>query len=272
MSVAAVLMVKDEVDIIESTVRHLLEHTDFVIVSDNLSTDGTRDILEQLAGESGRMLVVDDDVFAYYQADKTTALAARARELGYDWVIPCDADEMWVADDGRRIGDWLYAIPPDVPAVAARIFHYMPTAIDPPASEVPNPFARIGWRLSGASSLPKVCVRAVPGLTIDPGNHGVKIDGVPPALVAGGLRVNHYSWRSTEQYAHKIVNGARVYAATNLDESIGPHWRMWGDPYAEDLPERAADHFRRYFWAPAPPCAPGSSDPRGMTYDPAIVA
>ena len=121
------------------------------------------------------------------------------------------------------------------------------------------------------SSLPKVAVRLRPGLVIDAGNHGARFHGHAAPLSGGGLRVNHYSWRSAEQYGRKIRNGARAYAATDLPEGVGAHWRMWGDPDAPDLEERAAEHFRTYFHASRPPYAPGSSDPTSLIYDPAVT-
>ena len=270
MTTAAVLMVRDERDVIEYTLRHLLEQVDFVLVADNGSTDGTFELMRDLERENmGQLLVTIDDEIAYFQSRKMSALADRVRELGYDWIVPADADEIWVCEPNERtIAEHLLSIPPDVLTVNARLFHYLPTALD---GRDLNPFARIGWRLAGASSLPKVAVRLRPGLVIEAGNHGATYDWQRPRLVGGGLRVNHYSWRSPEQYARKIRNGARAYAATDLPEEVGPHWRMWGDPEAPDLEERAAAHFRLHFHAPRPPYAPGSSDPASLVYDPAVT-
>src|ERR1700688_33804 len=109
MSVAAVLLVKDEADIIEFTLRHLKAQVDWIYAADNGSTDGTREILDALENGTAEawLTVLDDPVVAYYQAEKMTALAVRARMNGYQWVIPADADEFWYATDGRPIRDFL---------------------------------------------------------------------------------------------------------------------------------------------------------------------
>lgn len=266
-SCCAVLMVRDEADIIEHTVRHLATQVDHILVSDNLSSDGTSEILSRLVVEGLPLSILPDDEIAYFQSKKMSWLADRAREAGYEWGVFCDADEMWVADDRRPIREWLLGIPPDIPAVAGRLYHYLPTAQD---TDDPDPFRRICWRLAETSALPKMAARLVPGLVVEAGNHFVTVDGVHPRLVGGGLRVNHYSWRTPGQFARKVRNGARAYAATDLPKSVGPHWRMWGDPEAADLEERAAAHFRAYFFAADPPCAPGSTDPGGLVYDPAL--
>ena len=90
-------MVKDEADIVAATVAHMCGQVDAVIVADNNSTDGTRDILDGLP-----VTVVDDPDPAYYQSRKMTALAGRARvEFDATWVIPFDADEWWYSPHGR---------------------------------------------------------------------------------------------------------------------------------------------------------------------------
>ncbi len=142
-SVCAVMLVKDEADVIGYTIEHLLTQVDSIIVSDNGSTDGTRELLGEYA-EAGQIGLEDDDDVAYWQSRKTTALAEKARELGFDWVIPCDADERWRSDDGTPIRTYLRGVTPDVRVIQACLFHYMPTLLDDRSES--NPFARIGWR------------------------------------------------------------------------------------------------------------------------------
>ena len=49
------MMVRDDADIVETTIRHLLYHTDEVLVVDHRSVDGTREILESLPVELWRL-------------------------------------------------------------------------------------------------------------------------------------------------------------------------------------------------------------------------
>ena len=180
MTVAAILLVKDEADVIEWTLRHLhRQDVDAAIVADNGSTDGTREILDRLVAETdGWLAVQDDPEVGYWQSAKTTALAHEAHERGFDWVIPCDADEMWVAADGRTVGAWLRGVPPDVLLARAALYNYVPTAEDPADS---NPFTRIGWRLAEPAPLGKVACRLRPDLTVEAGNHGASYDVFPLA-------------------------------------------------------------------------------------------
>lgn len=255
------MLVKDEADIIDSTIGHLTDEVDHIIVADNLSSDGTREILAQWAHDApGFITVQDDTVVAYMQSDKTTALAMQAYALGHTWVLPVDADECWIADDGRRIRDWLNGISPDVRVVRALLYNHIPTALDD--EDETNPFRRIGWRQTdhAPAKFGKVAVRCGPNVVIEMGNHGAYMPG--RKTEGGGLTVRHYSWRSAAQYVRKIQNGATAYAASGLAEGFGGHWRMFGD---DPDPEAVADHFHEWFWR-ADPEADDS-----LVYDPAPV-
>jgi GT2 family glycosyltransferase len=253
MSTAAVMMVKDELDVIEHVIAHLTDHVDVIYVSDNASKDGTLAWLEDVGVHEYPVRLKHDPDPAYFQSIKTTAMAMRAFEDGHQWVVPCDADEVWYAD-GRPIKDFLDGLAPDIQIVAAELLHHFPTALDPPARDLvgvgdvpgaetivdafrltpePNPFKRIGYRKRAASNLGKV---------IEAGNHDATTRGT--ALRTSGLHVRHYSWRTVEQFVRKIRNGEAAYAATDLPETTGDHWRKFAGK-----PDKAiADHFWLWFY------------------------
>ena len=249
MSVAAVMLVRDEADIVEVTVRHLLANVDQLLVADNLSTDGTRVILDRLAAEHPNQLtVVTDGEVGYYQSRKTTEMAGRMLERGHQWVIPCDADEIWLSPDGRTLANFLAGIPWDVQAVRADVYNHVCTAKDD-RREL-DPTRRICWRQTQPLPLGKVACRLRPDLTIHAGNHSSTTEG--PGLVAAGLQIRHFPYRSEDQFVRKAMNGAEAYAATDLPESTGVHWRMYGRMVEEHGVQAAAQWFRDYFVSPRP--------------------
>lgn len=256
MSVCAVMLVKDEADIIGVTLRHLLWHVDHVIVQDNMSTDGTGALLNAVAEADPRITVLEDDEVGYYQSIKTSSLALRAFHMGHEWALPCDADEIWYTADGRAIRDYLAGVAPDVRVIQAQLFNHLPTGEDDPDDE--NPVTRIQWRQREPAPLFKVCARTGPDLFIEMGNHSAKFDG--HGLTVGGLRIRHFSWRSADQYVRKIRNGQAAYAATNMDESVGAHWRMFSEVDDQGI----RDHYFRWF-CPADPTA------AELMHDPAPV-
>jgi len=252
MSVAAVMMVRDELDVVGHTIGHLLTQVDHVYVADNRSTDGTSDVVRAF-GED-RVSVTRDDVVAYNQAEKTTRLAMWALRDGHEWVVPCDADEIWLGPDGMTVGEFLSRQGRDVQLVTALLYDHIPTADDPADQRVPQ--LRIGWRRRDPGVLPKVAARLHRKLTIHPGNHGADY-GRHKALAVDGLTLRHFTWRTREQYVRKIRNGLEAYADV-ARKDIGVHWRMHDG--ASD--EQIADHFDTWFWSPDP-----SSD-AALIYDP----
>lgn len=241
MITAAVTMVRDEEDIIEATVRNMLAQVDVVIVADNRSVDGTREILDGLP-----VIVIDDPERGYFQSEKMTRLAHMARiEYCADWVIPFDADEWWYSPHGR-IGDILEDITV-WPIVTAELYDHVPTGTDRPGL---SPVRAINWRRVAPGKLPKVACRTAPDLVIEQGNHGAHYDA--PAPRTSGLIVRHFPYRSPEQFARKAINGADAYAATNLPEDVGRHWREYGRIAQEHGEEALHDVFRRWFWVDEP--------------------
>jgi hypothetical protein len=244
--VAAVSMVKDEGDVVELTVGRMAGSVDVVLVADNGSTDATRAILEQFEN----VLVVDDSEPGYFQSRKMTRLAQQAAaSFEAEWVVPFDADEVWLPTQGSRIADLLDGMPEEALIAEAVVLDHVAT----PGDHVLSP-----WRRTEILPLRKVAVRTRPDLTIHQGNHSATFENVKrPLTVTGQLEVRHFPHRSAEQMIRKARNGAAAYAATNLPADVGAHWRQWGELTDEQLREV----FHEFYF---------SADPEadGLVYDP----
>lgn len=252
MATFGIAMVKDEADVVAGTIRHMADEVDHLIVADNGSTDGTREILEEMEA-SLSLTVVDDPETAYYQSFKMSRLAERAADAGATWIVPFDADEIWVAE--HRIADLLADTSADI--AIARLFNHFATAIDPDESD---PFLQLGWRQRDPGTLPKVAFRWEPGSTIHQGNHGV-------TRPSGGrdeqlLEIRHFPYRSAAQFVRKARNGAAAYRAANLPATEGAHWRAYGDILDRRGEEGLGDVFREHFWYLSPTDS-------GLIHDPA---
>jgi glycosyltransferase involved in cell wall biosynthesis len=242
MTVAGISMMKDEADIVETTVGAMLRSTDFVIVADNGSTDGTRDLLADMAKADDRLEVRDDDDPAYYQAAKMTALAAAASERGAEWVVPFDADEVWYSPFGR-IADVL-TDESGASIASAQMFDHVASGLD---ADI-GPVERIGWRRRAPTELLKVAAKARPAVNIHQGNH----DADHGHRVHHLLVIRHFPYRSVEQFVSKVRNGAAAYAATDLPKNVGAHWREYGEILKSGGEEALADVFRTWYWEPNP--------------------
>lgn len=257
MIVAAVSMLKDEEDVAAHVVNQMIdEGFDLIIVADNLSTDRTLDCLKRAKLRAAvEVLVQEDTEPAYYQSTKMTNLARQAASMGATWIVPFDADEVWYCKE-TRVADFLRGQPEYVSVVTADLYNHFATSIDAPS---PIPFKRLTWRQCDPGALPKVAFRWQPQARIMQGNHGV--EGVVGRTVSG-LEIRHFPYRSLEQFIRKARNGAAAYAATNLPEYEGAHWRSYGkllEEYGEKALEEVWD---QYFHFLSPVDA-------GMVYDPA---
>lgn len=236
-NVWGVSMMRDELDIVATTVPHMLTQVDRLIVADNLSSDGTGDYLDLLAEQVGpeRLIVVSDPEPAYYQAEKMTKLARQAIEMGATWVVPFDADEWWYSPFHPRVADALEAMPSRVTGATADIYDHVATALD---DTTQPPELRYGWRRVEKLPLHKMAGRAHPSLVVTQGNHHVRFDdGATSArAIEHRLVIRHFPYRSVGQFIQKVRNGAAAYAAAEgLALDAGAHWRKWGQYTDEEL-------------------------------------
>lgn len=214
----AVGMVKNEADIIESSIRHLqVQGIDKILVVDNMSTDGTGEKLHRLSEEVPGLIVGQDLEPGYFQSAKMTLLGDLARKAGASWIVPFDADEFWFGQSGtvaetlRRSRD----------AVArAQVFNVFPGV------------ATDGWYIDDQPHFDaKVAFQPFRGSVISMGNHEV----TRPGRRRDVLRIIHYPWRSFEQYQRKVRQGAEALSLTDLPTELGYHWRALGTATPEQL-------------------------------------
>lgn len=245
MTTALISMCRDEADITEAFIRHAASQVDFMVVADNNSVDGTRDILDRLAKELP-LTVLDDPEIGFYQSVKMSELGEQAREMGADWIVPADFDEFWVSPHGR-LGDILEQHTVDYGLVTAELYDYVATDLDDHCQS--DPTKRLKWRRPYPLPLHKVAARAVPGLVIAMGNHWAHHPIPARFTESPALVVRHLPYRTADQFIRKARNGSEAYrATTGLDESVGAHWRQWGAFTDEQL----VDVFTTYYWRDRP--------------------
>jgi glycosyltransferase involved in cell wall biosynthesis len=211
-------VVRNEVDIIALSVRVLLEQgIDRILILDNGSTDGTVDLLADLA----RACPLDwsASTNAFRQDQLLTRLAQRAYLRGADWVLPFDADEFWLAPGstiravlGTSSAGALSVQP--ITFVQRREQHdLVPDALRTMTRRVADPVGRIDEiaRLVDSEAVafvehryaPKWISRAAPDLRIGWGNHSVA--GVNGALeTSDAITCLHAALRAREILERKL--------------------------------------------------------------------
>jgi hypothetical protein len=213
VQLALTLLAKNETDVIDANIAyHLGAGVDFVVATDNGSTDGTLEILERYERE-GVLHLIREPSTDFRQGEWVTRMARLAAERGAGWVINADADEFWWprAGDLKEVlerlperygvvhGVWrpFVARPDDGSHFAERmtVRLSMQAAINDPT----NPFRPAR----------KATHRAHPGVRVRDGNHDV--EGAPLVTLHGWypLEVFHLPLRSRAQVETKYAGGAR---------------------------------------------------------------
>jgi Glycosyl transferase family 2 len=130
MRLVMTLLARDEADIVDDQLKfHLNAGVDFVVAMDNLSQDGTTEILESYA-RSGDLHLIRQESEYLRQADWITELGRlAATEFGADWVIHSDSDEFWWPR-GESLKDVLASIPARYGVVRALLRHFVPRPDD----------------------------------------------------------------------------------------------------------------------------------------------
>jgi hypothetical protein len=219
------LMVRDEIDIIVPMIEHhLAQGIDWLLVTDNGSIDGTREVLASYES-SGRVVVEDYLKHDKNQTAVVSAMASRAAtEYGATWVINGDADEFF--------------LPKDPSITLADALAHTPTGVGSFSVSVTNmsgePARTGGWleRLTFRDERPdetlmeRVALHAHPsdnvihvgraGVTVQQGNHGVSIPSVGRPPAAYDIEVQHFPWRTYSQYSTKVMNTGLSYDANPL--------------------------------------------------------
>src|SRR4051812_29880366 len=224
MKLVMTLLARDEADIVDENLKfHLNAGVDFVVAMDNLSRDGTTDILESYARD-GHLHLIREDGEYLRQADWVTRMARiAATEHGADWVIHGDADEFWWPR-GESLKDVFASIPTRYGVVRALLRHFVPRP------DGDDDFAeRMTVRTSTAAPINdprslyrpnlKVIHRADPTVTVSIGTQRLVDSALVPLRGWYPIEFFHFPVRSLEQCERKYG-----YQQTGPGETPSPYY------------------------------------------------
>jgi len=206
--VVMTLLARDDADIIAANMDfHFAMGVDHIVVTNNRSADGTRDVVLEYV-RRGVATLIDEPDDDYDQSAWVTRMARlAARDLTADWVINSDTDEFWwpSAGDLKAV---LSSVPSAYGVVSAPRLNFLPMR------SLSTVFWReMVWRdvvsRNGAGEpLPgKTAHRAAADVTIAHGNHWVESPSLGPTEDRRRIEILHFPYRSFAQYATKIRNG-----------------------------------------------------------------
>jgi glycosyltransferase involved in cell wall biosynthesis len=139
--IAGVTCVRNEIDVIDFVIyHHLQQGVDLILIADNGSTDGTFEFLTKLSEEDKRIKLYSFPG-EFKQQEIITELSRDAHSFGCEWIIPFDADEMWLSKNG--LAKDLESINKDYTSILIRVENFVQEG----TREKTNIYSNICWRI-----------------------------------------------------------------------------------------------------------------------------
>jgi glycosyltransferase involved in cell wall biosynthesis len=233
MKVVLTLLVRDEIDIIQSNIEyHLSNGVDFIIATDNGSVDGTTQVLKAYE-KKGKLEYIYQPPSDFSQGLWVTHMARRAyTHYGADWVINSDCDEFFVPKFfNKTLNETLACVPKHMDKLSIQRHDFVPFTNDS-QSQIPEKmiYRKLNsTNIQGEPLPPKVIHRGVNDARITQGNHNAESELLSSStMYFSGIEVFHYPIRSYPQFISKVNNGGSGYSKNqHLPQGCGFHKRYW---------------------------------------------
>jgi hypothetical protein len=222
MKLVMTLLVRDEEDVLEANLTyHLEQGVDFVVVTDNESSDATPEILRRYA-EMGHVHVIEQ-TGDLEQAKWVTQMARlAATEFGADWVINNDADEFWwPRASSLTLRDVFEAVPEDVGAVVAPRSGFVarPDESGLFADRMTVRNYRSPRHPKGLQGHPKTAHRGRADVEVGRSNHRVYGEGLRALPGWHPIVIFHYQARDLARFEKKKIHHGAALERTGLEGS-----------------------------------------------------
>jgi len=234
MRIVLTLLVRNEIDIIRTHLDyHLSLDIDHIIITDNLSDDGTEVVLREYASRE-RITLLEEHDDTYDQSIWVTKMAHIAQSvLKADWVIHGDCDEFFVTYQGRSLRSLLGGFSATIDFLNIDRFDFVPLRDEEQWSpELMKYKKAVSTNIFGNRLPPKIIHRNIPRVVVDQGNHNISFPTNLISLDCQEIVIYHYPVRSFQQFESKIRLGGRAYNNNVvLHENVGSTWRYLYEIY-----------------------------------------
>lgn len=240
------LLIKNEADIIAENIKvHAALGVDSFVVMDNGSTDGTREIIQELSQQYS-MTIIDRPELDYQQSNWKTEMARIARKQhGADWTIANDADEFWIPKTGTlkdeltKSGSIISCTRRNMLFDETAFCQSYPFHTQTNCVQFPVLYKKGTEKATDQMSIMlgnihgKVIVRSAGMLRIKGGNHRAwHAWGWLNQRHSDNITVYHYPIRSKQKFIDNIENRAKLLSCGV--RKMGDHYRRWVNLYNQN--------------------------------------
>lgn len=237
MKLVMTLQVRNEEDILKENIDyHLNQGVDFIIATDNRSTDATKDILKSYE-KAGVLLYQYEPRDTHDQGTWVTQMARMAsQQFAADWIINNDADEFWWPSQHATLKQSFSSLDSDCNVVEAgrNNFVYLKRNEDKRFYHDMIYKEQQSLNTAGRPLPPKQAHRGNPLITVSDGNHSV--EGFEKKKINKNLvEILHFPIRSKKQLTNKIhYGGAALERNDTISDNTGSTWRKLYQQYLID--------------------------------------
>lgn len=247
LCIAAVIGVKDEVDLIAACVENLFSiGVDFVAIVDDNSVDGTKEVIKRITEEQpSRIIALQPGDFGSYPNLDGPVFSEVITKFRPDWLLVCDADEFHLSKAGNlkaldelRFLDLIVIPRFNVAFSGPDDFRNLrldrDTLMDLPLIQGTDFFSAQDLAAFDTSDrwimrrvAPKLLVRPQVAKRLLAGMHDIEQAGHGELKrgVAEDLLIVHLPFTSYDRFRRKIDNIR--FAFERFDVEGGWHWRRW---------------------------------------------
>ena len=212
----------------------MYKRQDHIIITDNLSNDGTEDVLQDYSQKENITLIHEKDN-NYEQSAWVTRMARLAQdEHRADWVLHSDCDEFFVPYNGYSLQEVLAGYSQSIDYL--NIYRHDFVAINDNNDGIRGMIYKkaVSKNIFGRVLPPKVIHRNLPQVSVSQGNHSILFPSNLVSLDCLDIEIFHYPIRSKEQFESKILLGGHAYENNESDDKqMGSTWRHLYDKMQE---------------------------------------
>lgn len=234
MKLIMTLLVKDEEDILRDNIEfHLNSGVDFIIATDNRSSDKTGEILRAYERMGVLKYIYEPSPYCRQHEFVTRMARMAAEEYAADWVINNDADEFWWTDSG----DLKAAIDSATDHPDVLIVQRQDMVSVPGIRENQVFYERMIRRRAVSTNAfskplpPKVMHKADPKIFVMIGNHLVKSIEEKKTRDIDNILIFHFPHRSYQQLVARATKGYKSWKRNILFFNASQTYSVYQELY-----------------------------------------